>query len=170
MTSSGTPCGPSGASTDGSCSRGREARCPRAVLVTEKGVARPSGASELMAGHESGLPRRDSRESRDVANLEQKGNGAWGQNRPSHACLRTSAGAGSRGGIIGAPGWDRTSNPCLRRAVLYPLSYGRSVDDSISAPRAASACPTVYKHPHIITRFCAWPFQPDSKAVFSRTE
>jgi predicted RNase H-like HicB family nuclease len=25
----------------------------------------------------------------------------------------------------GAPGWDRTSNPCLRRAVLYPLSYGR---------------------------------------------
>ena len=28
---------------------------------------------------------------------------------------------------IGAPGWDRTSNPCLRRAVLYPLSYGRDV-------------------------------------------
>lgn len=27
---------------------------------------------------------------------------------------------------IGAPGWDRTSNPCLRRAVLYPLSYGRT--------------------------------------------
>ena len=27
--------------------------------------------------------------------------------------------------FIGAPGWDRTSNPCLRRAVLYPLSYGR---------------------------------------------
>jgi hypothetical protein len=27
--------------------------------------------------------------------------------------------------ILGAPGWDRTSNPCLRRAVLYPLSYGR---------------------------------------------
>ena len=26
---------------------------------------------------------------------------------------------------LGAPGWDRTSNPCLRRAVLYPLSYGR---------------------------------------------
>jgi hypothetical protein len=26
---------------------------------------------------------------------------------------------------VGAPGWDRTSNPCLRRAVLYPLSYGR---------------------------------------------
>ena len=26
---------------------------------------------------------------------------------------------------IGAPGWDRTSNPCLRRAVLYPLSYRR---------------------------------------------
>ncbi|VXC56270.1 hypothetical protein BURKHO8Y_240082 [Burkholderia sp. 8Y] len=26
---------------------------------------------------------------------------------------------------FGAPGWDRTSNPCLRRAVLYPLSYGR---------------------------------------------
>jgi hypothetical protein len=30
----------------------------------------------------------------------------------------------------GAPGWDRTSNPCLRRAVLYPLSYGRSSADS----------------------------------------
>lgn len=27
--------------------------------------------------------------------------------------------------LYGAPGWDRTSNPCLRRAVLYPLSYGR---------------------------------------------
>src|ERR1700744_5850822 len=27
--------------------------------------------------------------------------------------------------VFGAPGWDRTSNPCLRRAVLYPLSYGR---------------------------------------------
>jgi hypothetical protein len=27
--------------------------------------------------------------------------------------------------LIGAPGWDRTSNPCLRRAVLYPLSYRR---------------------------------------------
>ena len=26
----------------------------------------------------------------------------------------------------GAPGRDRTCNPCLRRAVLYPLSYGRS--------------------------------------------
>jgi hypothetical protein len=25
----------------------------------------------------------------------------------------------------GASGWDRTSNPCLRRAVLYPLSYRR---------------------------------------------
>jgi hypothetical protein len=30
-----------------------------------------------------------------------------------------------RGKLDGAPGWDRTSNPCLRRAVLYPLSYGR---------------------------------------------
>ena len=28
--------------------------------------------------------------------------------------------------LHGAPGWDRTSNPCLRRAVLYPLSYGRT--------------------------------------------
>ena len=30
---------------------------------------------------------------------------------------------------LGAPGWDRTSNPCLRRAVLYPLSYGRQAQD-----------------------------------------
>jgi hypothetical protein len=30
--------------------------------------------------------------------------------------------------LFGAPGWDRTSNPCLRRAVLYPLSYGRIVE------------------------------------------
>ena len=27
---------------------------------------------------------------------------------------------------LGAPGRYRTCNPCLRRAVLYPLSYGRS--------------------------------------------
>ena len=38
---------------------------------------------------------------------------------------------------IGAPGWDRTSNPCLRRAVLYPLSYGRA--ESGLALAAASA-------------------------------
>ena len=25
----------------------------------------------------------------------------------------------------GAPDWTRTSDPCLRRAVLYPLSYRR---------------------------------------------
>ena len=38
-------------------------------------------------------------------------------------------------GIVfgGASGWDRTSNPCLRRAVLYPLSYGREDGDSSSA-------------------------------------
>ena len=33
---------------------------------------------------------------------------------------------------IGAPGWDRTSNPCLRRAVLYPLSYGREKKDRMN--------------------------------------
>jgi hypothetical protein len=26
----------------------------------------------------------------------------------------------------GAPGWDRTSDPWLRRPILYPLSYGRT--------------------------------------------
>src|SRR5690606_18795968 len=26
----------------------------------------------------------------------------------------------------GAPGWDRTSGPWLRRPILYPLSYGRT--------------------------------------------
>ena len=43
--------------------------------------------------------------------------------------LRGSGGGGGKAGNpdgIGAPGWDRTSNPCLRRAVLYPLSYGRT--------------------------------------------
>ena len=39
-------------------------------------------------------------------------------------------GAGEWGG---APGWDRTSDPWLRRPVLYPLSYGRAEEpDSIS--------------------------------------
>jgi cytochrome c5 len=40
-------------------------------------------------------------------------------------------------GYFGAPGWDRTNNPCLRRAVLYPLSYGREAADSSSASPAA---------------------------------
>jgi hypothetical protein len=35
----------------------------------------------------------------------------------------------------GAPGWDRTSNPCLRRAVLYPLSYGRIDTKSAVKPQ-----------------------------------
>jgi hypothetical protein len=40
-------------------------------------------------------------------------------------------------GFFGASGWDRTSNPCLRRAVLYPLSYGRSADNSNRHQRAS---------------------------------
>ena len=44
--------------------------------------------------------------------------------------------ASKRGKVAGAPGWDRTSNPCLRRAVLYPLSYGRR--GRIVASRSAS--------------------------------
>jgi len=35
----------------------------------------------------------------------------------------------------GAPGWDRTSNPWLRRPVLYPLSYGRSMERRDSSRR-----------------------------------
>lgn len=42
---------------------------------------------------------------------------------------------------LGAPGWDRTSNPCLRRAVLYPLSYGR-----ISAQNAPKEKPRRIAH------------------------
>lgn len=44
------------------------------------------------------------------------------------SCNSDRAGTGKFAGTfvqLGAPGWDRTSNPCLRRAVLYPLSYGR---------------------------------------------
>lgn len=41
------------------------------------------------------------------------------------AGLRLKSKAWETLAVIGAPGWDRTSNPCLRRAVLYPLSYGR---------------------------------------------
>ena len=37
--------------------------------------------------------------------------------------------------FLGAPGWDRTSNPCLRRAVLYPLSYGRFSAKGVAAER-----------------------------------
>ena len=60
--------------------------------------------------------------------------------------------------VFGAPGWDRTSNPCLRRAVLYPLSYGRGADDSISAPRAITAGRrAVAGAGPIISRFCAGP-------------
>ena len=43
----------------------------------------------------------------------------------------------------GAPGWDRTSNPCLRRAVLYPLSYRRErtiLTVPKSLDRQSSAC------------------------------
>jgi hypothetical protein len=39
-----------------------------------------------------------------------------------------------------APGWDRTSDPWLRRPILYPLSYGREERHSSGrafAPRAA---------------------------------
>jgi hypothetical protein len=32
---------------------------------------------------------------------------------------------GTDKGRYGAPGGIRTPGPCLRRAVLYPLSYGR---------------------------------------------
>src|ERR1700754_1391460 len=39
---------------------------------------------------------------------------------------------------FGAPGWDRTSNPCLRRAVLYPLSYGRVSGGKICVSAAAN--------------------------------
>ncbi len=46
-----------------------------------------------------------------------------------------------KGLSVGAPGWDRTSNPCLRRAVLYPLSYGRDAGDSISGTPAARRLP-----------------------------
>ncbi len=37
---------------------------------------------------------------------------------------------------FGAPGWDRTSNPCLRRAVLYPLSYGRKSAQNVPAGKS----------------------------------
>jgi hypothetical protein len=43
--------------------------------------------------------------------------------------MKKALGFGAEGWMTserGAPGWDRTSNPCLRRAVLYPLSYGRN--------------------------------------------
>lgn len=43
---------------------------------------------------------------------------------PSNACL-------------GAPGWDRTSDPWLRRPVLYPLSYGRVAEEAHSTRKAA---------------------------------
>ena len=46
---------------------------------------------------------------------------AKGVSSPRGFLERVKTAAASRG----APGWDRTSNPCLRRAVLYPLSYGR---------------------------------------------
>ena len=36
--------------------------------------------------------------------------------------------------VSGAPGRYRTCNPCLRRAVLYPLSYGRSGVQILPAP------------------------------------
>ena len=48
--------------------------------------------------------------------------------KPQLVAIRGDTGTGEFAGTlvrIGAPGWDRTSNPCLRRAVLYPLSYGR---------------------------------------------
>lgn len=52
--------------------------------------------------------------------------GTWSR-RTAEACSRFNvpARAMTRRKTLGAPGWDRTSNPCLRRAVLYPLSYGR---------------------------------------------
>jgi hypothetical protein len=53
--------------------------------------------------------------------------------------------------FIGAPGRYRTCNPCLRRAVLYPLSYGRSGADSIAALRHRSlAAPGVQGRGSII--------------------
>ena len=44
--------------------------------------------------------------------------------------------------FFGAPGWDRTSNPCLRRAVLYPLSYGRISAEGVAARGAAAPSET----------------------------
>src|SRR6202051_1701868 len=51
--------------------------------------------------------------------------------------------------FFGAPGWDRTSNPCLRRAVLYPLSYGRLCD------AVASKTSNWLEFPHADTRMQA---------------
>jgi hypothetical protein len=45
-----------------------------------------------------------------------------------------SRAGGARRSNPGAPGWNRTSGPWLRRPILYPLSYGRY---SVSVARGA---------------------------------
>ena len=45
------------------------------------------------------------------------------------------AGAGRRPGKRGAPGMIRTCDLCLRRAALYPLSYGRAGNNLATAKR-----------------------------------
>ncbi len=42
--------------------------------------------------------------------------------------------------VIGAPDWTRTSDPCLRRAVLYPLSYRRCRDNPIPDKVVTGIC------------------------------
>ena len=37
---------------------------------------------------------------------------------------------------FGAPGWNRTSDPWLRRPILYPLSYEREGAKNSAFPRA----------------------------------
>lgn len=66
---------------------------------------------------------------RDVKEDRQK-NGVCKKEQDSREQV-TGKQAGKKG-RDGALGGDRTHNPCLRRAVLYPLSYERAVMKSLS--------------------------------------
>ena len=80
-------------------------------------------------------------------------------NRGFQAALRFTRHVGStrREAIRGAPETVRTSDPCLRRAVLYPAELrARGSRDSISATCAARPGePAGHRAAFIIRRFCA---------------
>ncbi len=80
------------------------------------------------------LRRKDAALAETVALLTlRKKRGRSGTARKNDQCPRSPPTSTAINRILrldfnkesGASGWDRTSNPCLRRAVLYPLSYGR---------------------------------------------
>ena len=58
---------------------------------------------------------------------------------PRNACWRRCTAKCSKRLKTGAPGWDRTSDPWLRRPILYPLSYGRVTAEYTPAGRTRAA-------------------------------